>query len=299
MQPAFSLDQLVTLVAVDEEGSFSAAARRLGRVPSAVSYAIGQLEGSLGSQLFDRTSRRPVLTDAGRRLVAEARLVLTQVRELGECAAALRQTPEPQLHLAVDTMYPAAHLIRCCAAFHQAFPTTMLRIESGLVGEILASVRSGRAALGVSHLAGRSPAQLSVWYAGAIRLVPVCAEHHPLAGCEPPHSAALLQRHVQIVQAERLSNGTADQGVLASRTWRVTELSLKLELLLAGVGWGSLPRSLVDGHLEAGRLVCLQPHPWPPDGHALDLHAVALRDRPLGPAGQWLRDRLLLDPIAP
>src|SRR5690606_19458178 len=98
----YSLDQLAGFLAVVEEGSFSAAGRRLGRVQSAISYGIAQLESALGTQLFERGGHTPKLTDAGHRLAAEARLVLGQARELAECAAALRSGTEPELRVVVD-----------------------------------------------------------------------------------------------------------------------------------------------------------------------------------------------------
>ena len=65
----YSLDQLETFASVAETGSFSAAARRLGRTQSTVSVAIANLEADLGVALFDRTPRVPTLTEAGRSLL--------------------------------------------------------------------------------------------------------------------------------------------------------------------------------------------------------------------------------------
>src|SRR5689334_16060920 len=98
----YSLDQLAGFLAVVEEGSFSAAGRKLGRVQSAISYGIAQLESALDMQLFDRNGHTPVLTDAGHRLAAEAKLVLAQARDLAEVAARLRAGIEPELRVVVD-----------------------------------------------------------------------------------------------------------------------------------------------------------------------------------------------------
>ena len=61
-----TLDQMRVLIAVAEAGSFSAAARRLGRVQSAVSQAMQTLEENLRLTLFDRSAKTPTLTEAGR-----------------------------------------------------------------------------------------------------------------------------------------------------------------------------------------------------------------------------------------
>jgi hypothetical protein len=78
MLDRLTLDQLRILVAVEEEGSFSSAARRLGRVQSAVSQSVQALEATLGVALFDRSERTPKLSDAGRALLADARQVSAQ-----------------------------------------------------------------------------------------------------------------------------------------------------------------------------------------------------------------------------
>src|SRR3984893_18296545 len=75
MLDGVSLDQLRTFIAAADEGSFSAAGRRLKRAQSVVSQTLANLEGQLGVKLFDRRARLPVLTDQGRALLADARTV--------------------------------------------------------------------------------------------------------------------------------------------------------------------------------------------------------------------------------
>ena len=73
-----SVDQLLVLLTVVEEGSFTGAAKRLRRATSAISYAIDTLEAQLGLTLFDRgTTRKPKLTHVGEAIVSEAKAVAT------------------------------------------------------------------------------------------------------------------------------------------------------------------------------------------------------------------------------
>jgi DNA-binding transcriptional LysR family regulator len=297
--PPYTLDQLGSFLAVVDEGSFSAAGRRLGRVQSAVSYAIGQLEATLGAQLFDRgvgrRARTPVLTDAGHRLAAEARLVLAQARELSECAAQLQAGTEPELRVVVDAAYPTDRLIAVCAAFRERFPVTTLRLEVGLLRDAVGAVLAGGVDLGACNLAGASPAELAITYLGTVSIVPVCAAGHPLARLPAPQRGSVLEQSIQIVHSERHET-TSDQGVLATRTWRVTDLAIKAELIRRGIGWGSLPLAFAEPWLRSGELVRLQPAPWPRAGHRVWLHAVVRKDRTLGRAGQWFRDQLRVEP---
>lgn len=300
MYPQYSLDQLAAFLTVVDTGSFSAAGRRLGRVQSAVSYAVAQLEEALGSQLFDRSGRVPRLTDAGRRLAAEARLVLAQSRSLAECAAQLREGIEPELRLVVDPIYPQARLVDLVERFQERFPATVLRLDVGLLGDAVEAVRQGHADLGACNLAGTQPPELVVTPLGSVQLVPVCAPGHPLAQGPRPVPEGLLRQARQVVQTQRREERTADQGVLATRTWRVTELALKIQLIERGLGWGSLPLDRAEQALAEGRLVRLYPEPWPSEGHVLALHAVSRPAVALGPAGQWVRQALTLDgPVAP
>ncbi|MEZ4318328.1 MAG: LysR family transcriptional regulator [Myxococcota bacterium] len=290
----YSLDQLTMFLAVVDEGSFSAAGRRLGRVQSAVSYGISQLESSLGAQLFERRGRTPTLTETGQRLASESRLVLARARELTEAASRLQAGIEPELCLVADALYPLDELSRACSDFRSGFPTTSLRLEVGLLSDAVDLVLEGHADLGICNLAGGIDAQLAVSHVGTVQVLPVCATTHPLAHEPGPQSGAMLEQHTQIVHSERQAHETADQGVLGSRTWRVTDLGMKAALIRAGVGWGSLPAWMAGPLVEAGELVRLFPAPWPADGHRVSLHAVTRRDRPLGRAGQWFRHHLEL-----
>ena len=288
-----SLDQITVFLAVIDHGGFSAAARKLGRVQSAVSHSVTSLERTLGTTLFDRSSRPPVPTDAGRRLAAEARLVLAQARELRQVAGAMREGLEAELTVAIDPLYPLDALAHTLQRFHTTFPTVGLRLHTDLMGDALALVRDGFADLGVCNLVEVHDATFTALPAGRVQLVPVCAPTHPLAREPAPHRADRLQHHVQVVLSER-SLGTDDHGVLAARTWRVTDLTTKIHLLVAGVGWGNAPIDLVTDLLERGVLVRLRPEPWYQGRQDVILHTIVRADRPLGHAGSWLRRHLVL-----
>src|SRR6266446_1765404 len=102
-----SIDQLLVLLAVVEAGSFTAAAKRLRRATSAVSYAIDTLEAQLGLSLFDRgTTRKPKLTQQGEAIVSEARAVAHSIETLRARVRGFLDELEPELSLAVDSSSP-------------------------------------------------------------------------------------------------------------------------------------------------------------------------------------------------
>ena len=107
-----TLDQLRVFLAVVETGSFAAAARRLGRATSVISYAVANLEAQLGLALFDReATRKPQLTVAGRALLGEARTVAHGVDGLRARVRGLLSGLEAEVNLAVDVMLPTSRVV--------------------------------------------------------------------------------------------------------------------------------------------------------------------------------------------
>jgi DNA-binding transcriptional LysR family regulator len=186
----------------------------------------------------------------------------------------------------VDTLFPRSWLVRALAEFAGAFPRVTVNVREALLNEAVQAVLRGDADYGLCNLVDADTAMLVARPLIEIDLIPVCASGHALAEAEAPQPMSILQSCTQIVITEREPNATsADQGVLSARTWRVASLQTKLELLLAGVGWGSLPWPMVREHLAKGRLVQLVPEPWP-KGHRISMQGVQRADQPVGPAGR-------------
>lgn len=117
-----TLDQLRIFLAIADTGSFAAAGRRLNRAVSVISYGIVNLEQQLGLTLFDREgSRKPVLTTAGRALLAEARATLQGIDGLRAKVKGLLDGLEAEVDLAVDVMLPADRLGKVLRAFATEF----------------------------------------------------------------------------------------------------------------------------------------------------------------------------------
>src|SRR5579862_5891989 len=117
-----TLDQMRVFVAVAETGSFSAAARRLGRVQSAVSQAVNTLEQVLGVPLFDRDGKTPTLTHAGAIILKDARRLIEGARTMKSRAASIMTDVEPELTLAVDATFPNDLRMGSLKALRVKFP---------------------------------------------------------------------------------------------------------------------------------------------------------------------------------
>lgn len=286
-----TLDQLRVLLAVVEAGSFSAAARRLRRVQSAVSQAMANLEGQLGVTIFDRSTRVPTLTGPGRAVVGGARRICGEVDDLRQLAAGMARGLEDAVSLCVDAVFPLAALVELCRDFAAAFPTVPLRVDTQTLSTVSTRVLAGTATLGVANPAGVLPG-LERSALAPIRMVPVVAAAHPLARVAGRVATARLAEHVQIVLSERDDGGVPDQGVLSPRTWRVADLHTKHALLREGLGWGNLPAYMAADDLRAGRLALLRPQAWGDDEHTLHLTAVRRPGAALGPAHRWVLEHL-------
>lgn len=284
-----TLDQLRLFLAVVDEGSFNAAARRLGRAISAVSYGMVTLESQLGVTLFDREgSRRPVLTPAGKAMLAQARAVADDVDALMAGVRNFSRGLEAELGLAIDVMFPTPLLAAILRSFQEMFPTVLLRLHVEALGTIAGLVVDGDAQLGIGGPELVGVPDLEREAIGEIDLVPVAAPDHPLARMDmiPPGEA---RKHRQLVLTDRskLTEGR-DFSVFSDSTWRLGDLGARHALMREGIGWGNMPLHLVANDLASGRLKRLAIPEWP--GMAYRFHALWRRDCPGGPAQNWLRE---------
>jgi DNA-binding transcriptional LysR family regulator len=293
MHDPVTLDQLRALVAVVDEGSFSAAARKLQRVQSAVSTSMSNLESQLGLPIWDRKTKIATLTDQGRALLGAARRVLGEVDGLRRVASGMVMGLEASVSLCVDALFPLDALLDLCKLFAKEFPAVDLQIDIQVMSAVAKRVLSGAATLGVVTPGGVLPG-LEQRALSAIHMIPVVAPTHALAlangkGRIPKRRFA---DEIQIVLSERDESGVADRAVLSTRTWRVADLHTKHMMLRAGLGWGNLPEHLVRDDVADDKLVRIHPEPWGENEHTLYLSAVHRPDTTFGPAHRWLLQTL-------
>jgi len=276
----------------------------LGKVPSALTYNVRQLEDALDVLLFDRRSRQAKLTAAGEELLSEGRRLLEQVDAVANRVKRVATGWETQLTVAVDGAISRVTVFELCEAFfalcpegrspeRNAGPGTRLRIRSEILAGTWEALISGQAdlAIGVSadHL---PPAGIQLQAMGTIPFVFAVAPHHPLAaGTEPISDAELLHHRAVAVadSAQRLAPITVNllpgQDVLT-----VSTMPAKVEALLRCMGCGFIPEPMVREHIAAGHLVTKAVQRPP-------LHArmgYAWRGEPLGKASRKPQQGLAL-----
>ena len=299
MLDGVSLDHLRMFIAAADEGSFSKGGRRLRRAQSVVSQTLANLEAQLGVKLFDRSSRSPVLTSQGVALLAEARAVVSRMDVFKARAKGLSDGLEPELSVVVDVMFPLEQLTSAVAAFQAEFPATPLRLYVEALGAVLQPVLDGRCAFGVMGSLPTAPAELTREHLLTVGWAFVTSPTHPLASFKGAIPARVLAQHRQLVLTDRseLSQGK-EFGVFSANTWRLADLGAKRAFLRAGLGWGGMPVDAIERDLANRSLVKIRIEDLP-EGHlAMAMFAVFRTDRPPGPAGRWLLERLKSD-IAP
>lgn len=296
MIDSLSLDQLRAFIAAADEGSFSAAARRLYRVQSVISDLIGRLEAQMGVQLFDRLGRYPKLTSAGAILLADARGIVADIDFMRARAKGMASGVEPELSVVIDAMYPIEPVAEAAKAFREKFPGTPLRLFVEILGNAYQLLLDGRASLGIAGAQEIMPPSLTAEAMAGVPMVAVASPDHPLASFEGSIPKAELAKHTQLILADRSSLSEGKQFFVFSQSaWHLADLSAKRAFLLSGLGWGGMPLHIVEADLEAGRLVALaiedvQEAPVRP------IWASYPTAQPPGPAGRWFIDRLKLGP---
>lgn len=291
-----TLDQLTVFLTIVEAGGFAAAARRLNRANSVISYAVANLEAQLGLTLFDRAAAKsPVLTEAGKVVLAQARVIAGDIAALRAQAKGLLQGLEAEVHLVLDVMLPTARVVDALRAFREAYPTVTLRLHVEGLGAVTQMVLDRRATLGVAGPLDvvNGGDQLEYISVGSTLLIPVAAPDHPLAQGPNPPGAGRAHNQLVLTDRSKMTEGR-DFAVASAHTWRLADLGAKHILLKEGLGWGNMPEPMVREDIAAGRLKRLV-MPELVEAHYA-LHAIYRGDTPPGPATAFLIERFRNQP---
>jgi DNA-binding transcriptional LysR family regulator len=295
--------------AIARTGSFAAAARELGKVPSALTYSVRQLEEALDVLLFDRSSRQAQFTAAGLELLTEGRRLLAQMDTVAQRVRRVATGWEAELTVAVDGVMSQVTVFELCEAFFalcdearrhatNATPGTRLRLRTEVLAGTWEALSSGQAdlAIGVAtYMQTPPPPGVQVAALGSMDFVFAVAPHHPLASINGPLSDADILKHRAVAvadSAKQLSPITVNllpgQDVLT-----VSSTQAKVEAQLRCMGCGFLPEPVARRHIEAGHLVVKEvqrPRHTAAFGYAW--RATSNQDASLGLGLQWWLQQL-------
>ena len=271
-------EALLMMDVIARTGSFAAAARELGKVPSSLTYSVRQLEDALDVLLFDRRSRQARLTAAGTELLHEGRRLLEQMDAVANRVKRVATGWETQLTIAVDGVISRLTMFELCESFYALNPQTVvpregasalvpatlgnpgtrLRLRTEVLAGTWEALVSGHADLAIGvGLEGSVPTGVQVKDMGTVQFVFAVAPHHPLAAATAPITDPERVRHRAVAvadSAQRLAPLTVNllpgQDVLT-----VSSMQLKIEALLRCMGCGYVPEPMVREHIADGRLI--------------------------------------------
>ncbi|WDH51919.1 MULTISPECIES: LysR family transcriptional regulator [Pseudomonas] len=281
-----SHEVLLAFVQAATQGSFSAAARKLGKSQSTISAAVASLEIDLDLQLFDRSSRKPALTPQGHVMLQRAEDILAATSRLEMAASQLAQGVEAKLTVALSDTYQSDRFETSLSAFEQRYPDLELECLIAECDDLIELVQRGRAQIAFAEMQPEYPADLdhsTVDERTEIALF--VSRNHPLAVLKNIDQARLQQhRELRLATIVNPYDSRA-----RGRVWSAPSYLMLLEMAQGGFGWAPLPRWLVE-RFGADSLVELDARGWPRN---VAVDALWSRLHPPGPAGSWLLGQML------
>ena len=288
-----SLEALQIIDAIDRRGSFAKAAQELHRVPSTISYMVGKLEDDLSVQVFERNGPRVVLTAAGRELLKEGRFLLKAARDLEQRVRRVASGWETELAIGMDSMFAVSALQQDMRDFYAIAQQTRLRVVQETLSGPWEALLDRRVDLLVG-VAGEGPAGggYVTRSLGEMEFLFAVAPGHPLANVPGPLGRADLQDHRAVVVADSARNMPPRTVGLqfGQDTLSVPTMQAKLDLQVAGFGFGFLPQACARRAIEAGLLVEKEVE----ERRSVETFYLAWRTGEEGAALKWWRERMQL-----
>lgn len=285
----FDFDALQVFVTVVECGGFHAAANQLFKSQPAVSSSIKKLEEQLNFSLFDRSQYRPCLTFQGEKLYQRAKILMVHWRHINQFSELLKAVVESDITIAVDVFYPLVKLKGLFGQWMVCYPQTHFHFLSESLGGACERLTQGHADIVISE---------NLVQQHAIEVIPLLTE--PLQAVATPEFIARHREQLfhldalgDCLQVMLKDSSRADFsfGVIEHcHHWTVSDVASKKDIIVAGLGWGRLPRHAIEAELKDGRLQILRGHHF--DERQVTLSAIRLQKPAHGPIAGKLWDDL-------
>ncbi len=303
---ALTPDALAMIDTIARTGSFAAAARELGKVPSALTYSVRQLEEALDVLLFDRRSRQAKFTAAGEELLNEGRRLLAESAAVAHRVRRVASGWETQLSVAVDDVVSRLTLFELCEAFYaldpqgrsgggalgNGGPGTRLKLRTEVLAGTWEALVSGQADLAIGVGLHSPPPGVAIEPLGELAFVFAVSPQHPLASAtEPINDVDLLRwRAVAVADSAHQMSPLTVNLLPGQDVLTVSSMAAKIEALQRGLGCGYIPEPMVRERLAAGQLLhkrTLRPNPPAKMGYAWRCGAGRRERASLGLGLQW------------
>ncbi len=249
-----ALSNMHLFVEVARAGGFRAAAERLNMANSTLSRRIADLERDIGLRLFNRSTRRVELTEAGRLYFERCRRIIDEARLAHEELTDIVNQPTGLIRASVPVDFALVYLSEILAEFVRIYPGIRLDLDvtprqSDLIAEpVDLTIRIGEPR--EQNLIARK--------LGASEMALYAAPEF-LAAFGAPHAPRDLLNSNCLRIAERpwklVNRGTGEEAiVVAAGNFTANNIGLLRRMALQGIGIGALPQELVEDDVKAGRL---------------------------------------------
>lgn len=277
-----TIHQLQCFDAVVREGSFQAAAHKIRRAQPSVSAAIKNLETQLGLTLLDRSGYRVALTEAGRSFHERARLFLHDLDALKNHATQLAMGEESELRVVIGDLCPLPQTLALLRRFFDGCPGTRLHLHFEAIAGPWERLFDGDADLILHHI-DKSDPRFEFMDLFRVRVMPVVAPgflRFPVSRSITPE---MMRDYVQCVIRDTTRHSQPRDYFLieGARIWTVSDQLMKRELILQGMGWGHMPKYLIEKDLQKKRLLDMTGKNL--RGGQAEIVAARRREAPHGP----------------
>lgn len=279
-----SISHLHLFARVVEEGSFSAAARSMSVTPSSVSRQISILEAELGTRLFNRTTRKQSLTEAGEIYFRHTRRIVSDIDDAQSAVRRLADTPTGSLHVTVEADFAITFLSPILPEFLKRYPDVQIRLS--MTTEFVDLVHSGvDLAIRIGHLTDSSLIARKIFASRSV----LCASPEYLAVHGRPALPHELTEH-QCVSFSIQSGSTywkfqeieGEISVPTSGRVNANSLIFLRGVAVAGLGIAMIPTWMIQNELKNGKLIALlEDYPLAPPN--TPINAVFAHNRHLAP----------------
>jgi DNA-binding transcriptional LysR family regulator len=250
--PQVSLEQWSMFINVVEEGSFQAAADKLLKSQSSISYAMQKMQQGLGVKVFEHKGRKAVLTDAGQLMLQRAKDLIHAANAAEKVATDFSEGWEPQIGLVLNDMFPKHILHAALKEFGEQCPQTRLEIYVEVLSGVDDKLRHGEAQIAIHHMI---PSGMVGEPIIDLEFVRVAHPDHPLHHIGRAIYHSDMKLHRQIVIRDSGNYRRENRGYLGSdQRWTVPNMLEALGLLKLGFGSGVLARSIAQPAIDAGEL---------------------------------------------
>ena len=284
----WTLDQLNAFVTSVKCGSFSAAARKMGKAQSRISTAIANLEADLGFDLFDRSARLPVLTQDGEDMFIEAQAILEQCERLQARADTAATGEEIALTVALDEAVPIDVFEDFFQKISVTFPLLKLTIINGSQADIAKWVEEKKADLGFLFRVNTLSDSLEYRSLGFFNQALVVSPDHPLAKYKTP-TLIQLNQHRQLVIRDRV--GHSHEKAISANHWYIDSYYYITALVIRNVGWALVPEHVLESEWYQNKTIRLSTYHIP-DALQIEIGVVKRRDSGMGNAMEWMLDEI-------